>query len=539
MKKTQKLLGLVAACALSSAAISPALAEEATPIYVESSQAAVALKVLATAGDQIGGYTLAGVPDGTGIYSSGSSAKLLVNHELSYGEITKGLSRANGAAFGATVSELTINTKTQSVTGATDFLKTVKFYNYNTKTWGATIGAPAGAAAIDSYGTPLHTNFLNRFCSASLSPAGRFFYSEKGKAFGVKDAVFLTGEEGGDESRGFAVNGAGEAVQIPGFGLAAWETFNNIPTGSKTTAVFGNEDGSATNSQLWLYQGTKTTSGTWYQRAGLTNGKTYVMKIGGFALEKDFRAFVGKGIPTAVTFQEINATNNGVGQNLEADIIGTSLARVEDGAFDPRDPSTYYFLTTESNKDAKATSLNPENKLVTKRDGGALWKLKLKDRKNPAAGGSITMLLDGSEAPYLNKPDNLEVDAYGNILIQEDPGNNAQLGRMIAYRIADGKTATIAQFRSDMFSLASASANFVTEDEEMSGILDVTAQFKTAKTDSKKYYIFVAQVHATGDALLKARPDIVTAEAKSALLKAIEAGQIYLMTVSDWSKVYN
>jgi secreted PhoX family phosphatase len=335
------------------------------------------------------------------------------------------------------------------------------------------------------------------------------------------------------------VNATGEIAQIPGFGLAAWETFNNIATGTKTTAVFGNEDGSATNSQLWLYQGTKTTSGTWYQRAGLTNGKTYVMKIGGFALEKDFRAFVGKGIPTAVTFQEINATNNGVGQNLEADIIGTSLARVEDGAFDPRDPSTYYFLTTESNKDAKATSLNPDNKLVTKRDGGALWKLKLKDRKNPAAGGTITMLLDGSEAPYLNKPDNLEVDGFGNILIQEDPGNNAQLSRMIAYRISDGKMTTIAQFNSEMFSTATASAKFITEDEETSGVLNVTSLFRTSKTDTNKYYIFVAQVHATGDALLKARPDIVTAEGKSALLKAIEAGQIYLMTVSDWSKVYN
>lgn len=537
MKKTTRMVAVLTAASLASGIHSAAIAEETAPTYLESTQAAVALKVLATSGDSIGGYQIAGIPDGTGALASGSNVKLLLNHEIGYGEVSKTLSRANGAAFGATVSAININPATKSIVSASEFLKSIKFYNYATSTWG-TAGAPEGAAANDSYGTPLHGTFLNRFCSASLSPAGRFLYAEKGKTFGIKDAVYLTGEEGGDESRGFAINSSGEVAQIPGFGLAAWETFNNIATGTKTTAVFGNEDGSATNSQLWLYQGTKRTSGTWVEKAGLTGGKTYVMKIGSFQIEKDFRSFVGKNKPTSVTFQEINAKNNGVKQNQEADVIGTALARVEDGAFDPKDPSVYYFLTTESNKDAKATSLNPDNPLVTKRDGGALWKLKLKDRKNPAAGGTITMLLDGSEAPYLNKPDNLEVDGFGNILIQEDPGNNAQLSRMFAYRISDGKLATIAQFNKDLFSTAAASSKFITEDEESSGVLNVTNLFKSGKSDTNKYYILVAQVHATGDALFKARPDITSEAGKALLLKGIEAGQIYLMTVADWTQVY-
>lgn len=539
MKKIMKASAAIALMAAMGLQLSPAGASETTPTYVESQNAEVSLKVLATSGDFYGDYQLDGVPDGTGIYASGSNVKLLVNHELSYGDISKTLSRAGGAAFGSTVSALTINPTGQSVVTANEFLKTVKFYNYATKSWGATPGAPEGASAIDGYGTPLHTTYLSRFCSASLSPAGRFAYVEKGKLYGIKDAVYLTGEESNDESRGFAVNAAGEMVQIPGFGLAAFETFNNIATGTKTTAVLGDEDGSATNSQLWLYQGTKTTSGTWYQRAGLTNGKTYVMKIGSFQIEKDFRAYVGKGIPTSVSFQEVSNTNNGVKQNAEADVVGTAMARIEDGAFDPNDPSVYYFLTTESNKDAKATALDPNNSAVTKRDGGALWKLKLKDIKNPAAGGTITMLLDGTEAPYLNKPDNLEVDGFGNIIIQEDPGANAQVSRMFAYRIADGKIATIAKFSDKMFSATKADPSFITEDEETSGVLNVTKYFKKSKTDSNKYYVFVAQVHVTGDALLKARPDITSAEAKAKLLKAVEAGQIYLMTVSNWSKLYN
>jgi hypothetical protein len=424
------------------------------------------------------------------------------------------------------------------MTAAKEFLTSASFYNYASKTWGKTGAAPAGAASVDSYGTPQHTTFLNRFCSASLSPAGRLLYKAGKTTYGISDAVYLTGEEGGDESRGFAVNAKGQLVQIPGFGLAAWETFNVIPTKNKTTAVFGNEDGSATDSQLWLYQGTKTSTGSWYQKAGLTNGSTYVMKIGSYAKESEFRAAVGKGKVTDVTFSTVDSTLNGVDQNKAAALAGTALARVEDGAFDPNNPAVYYFVTTESNKDKGATTLDPSKPLVTKRDGGALWKLTLNNVKNPAAGGKITMLLDGTEAPFMNKPDNIEVDGSGNIIIQEDPGNNPQLTRMFAYRIKDGKLVVLNQFKEAMFSAAKADASFITEDEETSGVLNVTKYFRKSSKDKNSYYILVAQVHATGDALLKARPDITDAAAKAALAKAVEAGQIYLMTVSNWKTVY-
>lgn len=59
-----------------------------------------------------------------------------------------------------------------------------------------------------------------------------------------------------------------------------------------------------------------------------------------------------------------------------------TLARVEDGHFDPKKPNDYYFVTTESNKDPKATAPNPETPTVP-RDGGALWRLSLKDVNDP------------------------------------------------------------------------------------------------------------------------------------------------------------
>lgn len=539
MNVRSKVAAATAAVALAATATLPAYAAGA-PTYIEAVASGVSLKVLATAGDVIDGYQIAGIPDGTGAFKSGSAVKILMNHELSFGPVTQTLLRAGGSASGATVTEFTLNPATQEISGAKEFLKSSVFYNYSTKSFGSVPGAPSGAGEKDSYGTPQHTTFLNRFCSASLAPAGRFAWTDPKtkKVYGIKDAVFLTGEEGGDESRGFAVNAAGQIAQIPAFGLAAWETFVSAPTGTKTTALFGNEDGSATDSQLWLYQGTKTNTGTWYNRAGLTNGKTYVMSINGLKTESEFRALVGKGKVTDVQFKAIDATKNGIEQNKEAALLGTSLARVEDGAFDPNNPRDYYFITTESNKDKNATALDPNNKLVTKRDGGALWRLRLADAKNPAKGGELTMLLDGSEAPYMNKPDNLEVDGFGNILIQEDPGNNPQIERMFAYRIKDGKVAVLTQFKTSMFSKAAASTEFITEDEEQSGILNVTSLLKTSKSDTNSYYVLNAQVHATGADLLKARPDITTEAGQAALLKSIEGGQLYLMTVANWSSVY-
>ena len=82
------------------------------------------------------------------------------------------------------------------------------------------------------------------------------------------------------------------------------------------------------------------------------------------------------------------------------------------------------------------------------------------------------MLLDGSEAPYLNKPDGIEADSAGNILIQEDPGNNDQLARVLAYNIESKKIAVIARFKNDYF--GTTGAKKITIDEESSGIVEVT-----------------------------------------------------------------
>ncbi len=508
--------------------------------YMEPVGAGVNLKVLATAGDQIQGYTLFGVPDGLGVLKDGDNYTLLMNHELLITDpVTGAGKRANGAATGSTVSALNFNTATQSISGGTELLKKISWYNYATAQYGNTPVAPAGALVKDSFGTPNHTTGLTRFCSSSTVQPGMLSYKEtlpggKSITYGYTGPAYFTNEESNDESRRFVANTDGELVQLPRMGLASTETQVVVPTGNKITAVMANEDGSATASQLWMYAGEKTTTGTWYEKAGLSNGNLFVASVSGISTDNQFRATAGKRAPQAVTFKQVNWNQNGTAMNVEAQGLGTVFSRIEDGEFDPSNPSDYYFITTESNKDPKATAPNPDEPKLA-RDGGALWKLHFIDVKNPLAGGTVTMLLDGSEAPYLSKPDNLTVDTKGNIIIQEDPGANDHVSRLLAYRISDGRIATLAKFKDVYFKPGG--AQFITNDEESSGVIDATKAL-AKPGDTKSYYFLDAQVHVTDD---KARLDIggsATGPQKQALIDAGEGGQLYLMSVVDWNLIY-
>ena len=507
--------------------------------YMEPVAAGVELTPILTAGDKVGGVMWQGVPDGIGVLKDGDQLVLLVNHELSASNaVVAAQKRANGNASAATVSAVNVDPKTKSVTAVRDLLSSVSWFDYSTGQYAAKPVAPADAAKQDEYKTPLHTTALNRFCSSYMAQPGELAYREtkdgKTVTYGYTGPAYFTGEEGGDESRAFVMSNTGNMVQLPRLGLAAWENFVVAPSKSIRTVVMGNEDGSATDSQLFMYVGEKQAQGDWVEKAGLTNGQNYVLSIDGIANDNAFRAQKGKNSPVSVSWKPIDTTLNGKRQNEMARALGTVLARVEDGAFDPQNPNDYYFVTTESNKDPKATAPNPATPKVS-RDGGALWRLRFNDVSNPLAGATITMLLDGSEAPYLSKPDNIDVDGKGNVLIQEDPGNNDHVARLVAYRIADGKVGTVAKFKDAYF--APGAAQFITKDEESSGITDVTRFLSTGPNDTNSYYVLDAQVHASANA---ARPDLAgNKEIQAELAQAIEGGQLYVMTVPNWSTVYN
>jgi hypothetical protein len=530
-----------ATVALALGAALPSYAVDAAPVYVDSVNPGASLKVLATSGDTFGSYVLPGTPDGIGITAEGKNVAIYVNHEFT--DQASPYTRGAGAiTAGSTVSKLVLDPKTQTVLSAEDAIKSVVWYDYSTGTYGSKPVAPAGSKLKNSYGDLVHSTTLNRFCSSSMAAAGTFVYTQtttkkvKGKTVktviktGYDGAIYFNGEEDDNESRAFALNTDGQLVQLPRLGLASTETFNAAPVNSLNTVLIGDEDGAVNSSELRLYVGKKQNTGTWYEKAGLTNGSLFYARVANIANDTQFRAEIGKGKPTAVTFNEVATNINGDAQNMNP-WLGTGFSRIEDGAFDPLNPNDYYFVTTSSNKTPAAITLNPADTTTTARDGGALWRLRFKDVTNPQLGATVEMLLDGSESAFINMPDNLTIDEAGNILLQEDPGNNITRSKVWAYRVADGKLAQVLQFSSKYFDKTS--ATFMTQDEESSGILDVTKALKTGASDTNHYYLLDAQVHST---IAVARPDLTD---KEAIKSAIEGGQLYLLTIADWSKIYN
>jgi hypothetical protein len=145
----------------------------------------------------------------------------------------------------------------------------------------------------------------------------------------------------------------------------------------------------------------------------------------------------------------------------------------------------------------------------------------------------LTLLLDGSETPYLNKPDNTTIDAHDNLLIQEDPGANDHVARIVAYRLSDGTRGTLAQFDPAKFGVTTPAAStprpepraVLTTDEESSEILDVERQFGDGT------FLFDAQVHTT--------KNLPTGTGPGTVEELVENGQLLLMTVRDWTTIYS
>ena len=535
---------ITAAVLFSAVAISLTAAAWPTdkPIYVVSKNEAVSINPIATTGDAIAGVIVRGIPDGMGAFASedGKGISLLSNHEVSTSDKVALRSATTDRPWGTTITKFNYTKSLNKIDSAEDFVKSWNFWNYKSGSYSETpIGGEPTNAAAGYFGWG-----ISRFCSATYSPAGTFSYN----GVGYDGALYTTGEEVGDNSRGFAFDMTGTGYQLPRVGMLSMENIvPNLKKGPNTVALI-NEDGSATDSQLHLYIGKKQSTGTSVDKAGFTNGDLYVLNVPTAATDNIFRTTIAKSTPTEATFKKIEWNTDVTSFAKDARDNGTTFARIEDGNWDPKNPNVYYFLTTESNKDPVATKENPTEPGVT-RDGGALWRLTFADAQNPLLGAKLEMLLNGGEEPYLSKPDNLTVTENGVVVIQEDPGNNAHVARILAYRISDGKLATIAEFDRKYFTTTG--SQFMTIDEESSGIIDVTSLLAKAG-DKSTYFMFNAQVHTYAGvttidsgvkgAISPARPDLAFKPnySKTKLDNgAVEGGQYYTMTVTDWTKIFN
>lgn len=400
--------------------------------YVVPAKSGVITKAILTVGDSAAnGYKLVGIPDGMGAYDNGNGTyTLLVNHELGN---TVGVVRAHGAK-GAFVSKWTINKSTQSVLAGQDLIQDL-FIN------------KSGTYVDSAYA-------IGRLCSGDLPEVSAFYNAATGK--GTQNRIFMSGEETGAEGKAFAhiASGpdAGKSYELPYLGKFSWENAIACPNASDKTIVVGTDD--ATPGQVYVYIGTKQSAGSEIEKAGLTNGKLYGVKVSGMPssnLEIN-GSYPAPG--TAFTLVDLGFVNNLSGATLQTNSTSlgvTQFLRPEDGHFDPKNLKDFYFVTTNN---------------IT--SPSRLWKLSFTNINAPEAGGTVEVRLDGTEGQKMM--DNICVDSYGNVLIQEDPGNQAYVAQLYNYNIASDKLETIASHDTTRF-LAGGSA-FLTQDEESSGIIE-------------------------------------------------------------------
>lgn len=389
-----------------------------------------------TATNVVGSYTMAGLPDGIGAYDNGNgSFTLLMNHEFGN---TAGATHAHGST-GAFVSKWVINKSTFAVTSGADLIQTVNLWTGTTYTaYSAT--NPSTLAA------------LGRFCSADLPAISAYYNAATAK--GTQERIFMNGEETGAEGRAMAhiVTGAsaGNSYELPYLGKASWENQVACPFPQDKTIVIGMDDSSPTG-QVYVYVGTKKTSGLEIDKAGLTGGKLYGVAVLGLLNESN------SGVPAAGTvfnLLDMGAIQNMTGAtlNTNSNNVGvTNFFRPEDGTWDPANPRDFYFLTTNS-------VTNPSR----------MWRLRFNDISNPELGGTIEAVLNGTEGQKMM--DNLTIDRFGNIMIVEDVGGNIHNGKIWQYKVSTDALSLFAQHDTTRF--LTGASNFLTIDEEASGIID-------------------------------------------------------------------
>lgn len=454
------------------------------------------------------GYEMVGIPDGLGLVRQSPSSRdftLLMNHEL---RGNQGVPRRHGRT-GAFVAELKIDSDSFEVEQGNDLIDPgVRYWNYVTQSYGPT-PSPGGVNPRDPSDTFLaQPAEFWRFCSSSITEWMQLY--DKASKKGYEGQIYFANEENGDEGRLFGVTTDGQAQQLPRLGLFSWENTLAAYNKADTTTVLGMED--VASGQVWVYVGEKQKTGNPFDKAGLTNGTNFVLDLADEAVATDaqFRAKYGKGVPVEFDLgseEIVDWDSSGARQNAEAAAKGLTLNRIEDGAFDPRRPNDFYFVTTEG-----SPGVVPSEPSVT-RDGGGVWRIRFVDVDRPELGGTIELLLDGSEAPYLNKPDNVGMDDKGNFLIQEDPGNNAQLARIIAYDVDTGARGVVAEFDPAFF--RTGGSGFLTQDEESSGIIDAREVL------GRGWFLFDAQVHKA-----------------SAAPAEVELGQLMALHVRKFADVY-
>jgi hypothetical protein len=537
------LLPLCVSAAVAQALTGPSSSQSP---YLVPSQPGVVIKSIMTVGDSVNlksdgvtPYRMVGIPDGLGAFKTpdrdddeddrrgghdededededeDDTFNLVMNHELGGSLVNNlvgplGVARAHGNA-GAFVSLWTLRKDNLTVARVEDLLQT-PFSIYLSDN-NPSLGTPHAGF------WPGSTTVIQRLCSADLAAKGAYFYRDhRGNVYGTKARIFQSGEEAGGLAKGFATgfsgsfgpepevhfgrqfafvvtddpripgNQARTAYELPHGGLFGWENNLANPLSQRKTIVMGMDD--TTPGQIYVWVGDKQATGNVVERAGLTrksaNDNLYAIKVSGLVPDGTGATNEDRNVPLSGAFTLVNEgdVSGLTGAQLEAlsDSKGaTQFLRPEDGQWDPANPSDFYFVTTDRYDQVK-------DGVGTQVGRSRLYRLRFTDISNPELGGTIEALLDGTEAG--NMFDNMTVTRDGRVLLQEDVGGQAHLGKIWLYDIADDTLTEIASHDPARFgSLTTPAVAPYNQDEESSGIIDAS------KFIGRGWYLLDVQAH--------------------------------------------
>jgi hypothetical protein len=387
---------------------------------------------------------MVGIPDGLGAFDNGDGTfTVLMNHEIPN---NLGVTRAHGAK-GAFVSKWVVNKETLEVLHGEDQIK--KIFRWDGTQW---VQIPSGDPTLA----------LSRLCSADLPAESAYF--DAGSGLGTHQRIFMDGEEiAGGRQLGHVVTGpdAGSSYHLSALGRASWENSLAKP-GAGTATVVAELDDTNPIGQVYFYVGTKKNTGNDVEKAGLTGGLLYGLKIDTVTTEGPGTTVPGNGAHfSLVPLGDVSALN---GVQLEASSVAAGVSgmnRPEDGSWDPSDSRNFYFNTT-----ASFTGISRN------------WKLRFDDPANVLAGGTATIGVAGpafdqtkSNADQAGPRmlDNLTVNERGQVIALEDVGDNAYLGGVYQYDPTTGGLVRIAEHDPARFGVGGSA--FITQDEESSGVI--------------------------------------------------------------------
>ena len=424
-------------------------------------------------------YRMVGIPDGMGALpgkfaengdyvADKAFMTIFLSHEIRPGN---GIPRAHGTD-GAFVSQWTMHLNSKQVMWGEDLITKVMGWDNLNKQF------------VDATGA---TQF-NRFCSADLPAKTAFFNPATGRGF--DGLIYMKGEEAGAEGRAYATIVTGEekgtAYQLPYLGRFSWENSVAHPNAGDKTLVVGLDDSSP--GQVYLYVGNKQTSGNPAEQAGLQYGKLYGVRVnnGGANYANGLVKLETGAINGSfdlVDMSDIVASDNGAmlqTKSTERDV--TEFARPEDGHWDTKNPNVFYWVTTGR---TGATA--------------RLYKFTFDSIANPT-GGTVEMVLDsasliGTDGQAARSFDNMVVDGNGDILIQEDPGGTDYIAK--TWKFNPNTKIAVQIFENDRDRFLPGAPNFLTRDEENSGVIDVTDIVANANwyEAGRRYYLTNTQAH--------------------------------------------